>query len=75
MHFSLVVRFKPLALEGRQTVCVLPGHSALPPAPSEEAVGTFAQKLALIQRHSHKGVKLYNKILYDMNCINTTKVP
>lgn len=52
MHFSLVVRFKPLALEGRQTVCVLPGHSALPPAPSEEAVGTFAQKLALIQRHS-----------------------
>lgn len=65
---------------GRPCACVCVCACAARPlsapiGPSEEAVGTFAQKLALIQRHTHEGVKLCDKTLYDMNCINTTKVP
>lgn len=73
MHFSPVVRFKPLALEGRH--CLSCPSTRLSSVCSEQSGGKMSSETCLDSVTLKRGVKLYHKILYDINCINTTKVP
>lgn len=76
MHFSPVVGFKPLALEdGHAALPVLSTHPALISPIRGKWLETKLRNLPWFINAPKRGVKLYNKMLYDMNCINTTKVP
>lgn len=60
MHFSLVVRFQPLVLEGRHaSLCVLPDHPALSSVQSEESGGKLSSETCLDSVTLSKGVWNY----------------